>query len=81
MVFLLCSQAVKPYTKTTNGVTISRQKVLSSKRVEIESPLPEIPEDDDLNKWYNGPIAVNVSNNNLSCQECEEDINEPYHYP
>jgi len=55
--------------------------VLETTRFTVDSPLPELPPDEKIQKWSTGPIMVNTSVRYLSCQECEEDIDEDEHYP
>lgn len=50
-------------------------------RFSVDSPQPELPPDEKIQKWNTGPITVNTSVKYLSCQECEEDIDEDEHYP
>jgi len=47
----------------------------------VDSPCPELPPDEKIEKWNTGPITVNTSTKYLPCQECEEDIDEEDHYP
>ncbi|XP_043288615.1 uncharacterized protein row [Venturia canescens] len=72
---------VTPCSKVSTGIMISRHRLVNTKRNDIESPPPEFLEDEKFTKWNDGPISITVANENLSCQECEEDINEPDHYP
>ncbi|XP_046144610.1 uncharacterized protein LOC114880486 isoform X2 [Osmia bicornis bicornis] len=72
---------VIPYSCSNNGIMISKQRP-QNRRFDIESPLTEdLPYDEKVKKWITGPITVNVPVENLSCQECEEDIDEQNHYP
>lgn len=50
-------------------------------RFTVDSPQPELPPNEKIQKWSTGSITVNTSNRYLSCQECEEDIDEEEHYP
>lgn len=50
-------------------------------RFAVDSPPPELPPDEKIQKWSTGPITVNTSTRYLACQECEEDIDEEDHYP
>ncbi|XP_076241418.1 relative of woc isoform X2 [Calliopsis andreniformis] len=69
-----------PYSSSSNGIMISKQRS-HNKRFDIESPVTELPRDEKVKRWITGPITVNVPAENLSCQECEEDIDEQDHYP
>ncbi|XP_076284718.1 relative of woc [Lasioglossum baleicum] len=73
---------VVPYTSGSNGIMISKQRP-PNRRFEIDSPITELPQDDKIKKWVTVPITVNVhlTAEHLSCQECEEDIEEQDHYP
>ena len=71
---------VIPYSSSSNGIMISKQRP-QNRRFDIESPVTELPRDEKVKKWITGPITVNVCTENLSCQECEEDIDEQDHYP
>lgn len=59
---------------------VSRQRI-QNHRFDVVSPISELPDDERLRKWPDGPIVVNIASENLSCQECEEDIEEENHYP
>ncbi|XP_018346712.1 PREDICTED: uncharacterized protein LOC108751155 [Trachymyrmex septentrionalis] len=72
------SKAV-PYSAGNSGIMVSKD-VLET-RFTVDSPLPELPPDEKIQKWSTGPIMVNTSVRYLSCQECEEDIDEDEHYP
>ncbi|XP_072747682.1 uncharacterized protein Row isoform X2 [Anoplolepis gracilipes] len=50
-------------------------------RFTVDSPPPELPPDEKIQKWNTGPVIVNTSIRYLACQECEEDIDEEEHYP
>nr|XP_012142642.1 PREDICTED: uncharacterized protein LOC100881864 isoform X4 [Megachile rotundata] len=71
---------VIPYSSSNSGIMISKQRP-QNRRFDIDSPITELPDDEKAEKWIDGPITVNVPFENLSCQECEEDIDEPDHYP
>lgn len=72
---------VIPYSNGNNGIMISKQR-FQSRRYEIDSPVPELPCDEKIKKWITGPVIVNIPfDEHLSCQECEEDIDEQDHYP
>ncbi|XP_076643086.1 uncharacterized protein LOC143353529 [Halictus rubicundus] len=73
---------VVPYSSGSNGILISKQR-LQNRRFDIDSPVTELPPDEKVEKWVTMPITVNVNltAENLSCQECEEDIEEQDHYP
>ncbi|XP_070515925.1 uncharacterized protein Row isoform X3 [Cardiocondyla obscurior] len=73
------SKAV-PYSAGNNGIMVVKT-IPEAKRFCVDSPLPELPPDDKIQKWDTGPITVNTSTRYLSCQECEEDIDEDEHYP
>lgn len=72
---------VVPYSNGGNGIMISKHRSHNKQRFDIESPLTELPRDEKVKRWMTGPITVNVPAENLSCQECEEDIDEQDHYP
>ncbi|KAG6801764.1 hypothetical protein HZU73_02886 [Apis mellifera caucasica] len=72
---------VIPYSNGNNGIMISKQR-FQSRRYEIDSSVPELPCDEKIKKWITGPVIVNIPfDEHLSCQECEEDIDEQDHYP
>ncbi|XP_012059146.1 PREDICTED: uncharacterized protein LOC105622337 [Atta cephalotes] len=73
------SKAV-PYSAGNSGIMVPKD-VLETTRFTVDSPLPELPPDEKIQKWSTGPIMVNTSVRYLSCQECEEDIDEDEHYP
>ncbi|XP_039311217.1 uncharacterized protein LOC105200390 isoform X2 [Solenopsis invicta] len=73
------SKAV-PYTISGGGIMISRN-IPETVRHSVNSPQPELPSDEKIQKWNTGSITVNTSIRYLSCQECEEDIDEDEHYP
>lgn len=50
------------------------------KRIDIDSPTRELPSDENVKKWSDGPIRI-LAPSNLACQECEEDVDELEHYP
>ncbi|CAL7950827.1 unnamed protein product [Xylocopa violacea] len=74
------SSKVIPYASGNNGVMVSKQRP-QIRRFDIDSPITELPCDDRIKKWITGPIIVNLPVENLSCQECEEDVDEQDHYP
>jgi len=69
-----------PYSAGNNGIMVSKN-IPEIVRFSVDSPLPELPPDEKIQKWCTGPIMVNTSIRYLSCQECEEDIDEEEHYP
>ncbi|XP_026666788.1 uncharacterized protein LOC108632966 isoform X1 [Ceratina calcarata] len=71
---------VIPYTSAENRVMISKHR-LQSRRFNIDSPASELPRDEKVARWITGPVTVNVPFDDLSCKECEEDIDEQSHYP
>ncbi|XP_015432341.1 PREDICTED: uncharacterized protein LOC107188550 isoform X2 [Dufourea novaeangliae] len=71
---------VVPYSGGSNGIMIPKLRT-QTRRFDIDSPITELPHDEKVKKWATGPITVNVPVENLSCQECEEDIDEYDHYP
>ncbi|KAL2725133.1 uncharacterized protein V1478_007806 [Vespula squamosa] len=71
---------VVPYSTNENKIMIPKQRPLL-RRFDVESPVAELPKDECVKKWSTGPILVNASTSYLSCQECEEDIDEQDHYP
>ncbi|EGI63571.1 Pogo transposable element with ZNF domain [Acromyrmex echinatior] len=73
------SKAV-PYSAGNSGIMVPKD-VLETTRFTVDSPLPELPPDEKIQKWSSGLIMVNTSVRYLSCQECEEDIDEDEHYP
>ncbi|XP_018407608.1 PREDICTED: uncharacterized protein LOC108783520 [Cyphomyrmex costatus] len=77
--YVFNSKAV-PYSAGNSGIMITKD-VLEMTRFTVDSPLPELPPYEKIHKWSTGPITVNTSVKYLSCQECEEDIDEDEHYP
>ncbi|XP_011867897.1 PREDICTED: uncharacterized protein LOC105562025 isoform X2 [Vollenhovia emeryi] len=73
------SKAV-PYSAGNSGIMISKD-IPETIRFSVDSPQPELPPDEKIQKWSTGSIVVNTSVRYLSCQECEEDIDEDEHYP
>ncbi|KAL6263265.1 hypothetical protein P5V15_006065 [Pogonomyrmex californicus] len=69
-----------PYSAGNNGIMISN-RIPEVVQFSVDSPPPELPLDDKIQKWSTGPITVNTFTRHLSCQECEEDIEEDEHYP
>lgn len=69
-----------PYSASNCGIMISKERP-EIVRFDVDSPLPELPPDEKIQKWNTGPITVNTSTRYLPCQECEEDIDEEEHYP
>ncbi|XP_026830273.1 uncharacterized protein LOC105286543 isoform X4 [Ooceraea biroi] len=69
-----------PYSAGSSGIMISKEQP-EVKQFTIDSPPPELPPDEKIQKWSSGPIVVNASTRCLPCQECEEDIDEEDHYP
>ncbi|XP_012223210.1 uncharacterized protein [Linepithema humile] len=69
-----------PYSASNSGIMISKERP-EIIRFTIDSPLPELPPDENIQKWSTGPITVNTCTRYLPCQECEEDIDEEEHYP
>lgn len=68
-----------PYSADSGGIMISKN-IPEIVRFSVDSPQPELPSE-KTQKWNTGPITVNTSVRYLSCQECEEDIDEDEHYP
>ncbi|XP_017788953.1 PREDICTED: uncharacterized protein LOC108571427 [Habropoda laboriosa] len=71
---------VVPYSSGNDEIMVSKQRP-QNRRFEIDSPVTELPHDERVTKWITGPVTVNVPDDNLSCKECEEDIDEQDHYP
>ncbi|XP_078053044.1 relative of woc [Augochlora pura] len=73
---------VVPYSGGNNGILIPKQRP-QNRRFDIDSPVMELPQDEKIKKWVSVPITVNIHHNaeHLSCQECEEDVDEHNHYP
>ncbi|XP_014481960.1 PREDICTED: uncharacterized protein LOC106748192 isoform X2 [Dinoponera quadriceps] len=71
---------VIPYSAGSSGIMISKEQP-EAIRFDVDSPIPELPPDEKIQKWSTGPITVNTSVSHLPCQECEEDIDEEDHYP
>ncbi|XP_025159668.1 uncharacterized protein LOC105187905 isoform X3 [Harpegnathos saltator] len=71
---------VIPYTAGNSGIMISKERP-ETMRFDVDSPIPELPPDEKIQKWSTGPITVYSSVSHLPCQECEEDIDEEDHYP
>lgn len=69
-----------PYSAGSSGIMVSKERP-EVIRFDVDSPLPELPPDEKIQKWSTGPITVNSSVSHLPCQECEEDIDEEDHYP
>lgn len=71
---------VIPYTSAENRIMVSKQR-LQNRRFNIDSPAAELPRDEKVAKWITGPVTVNLPFEDLSCKECEEDIDDQSHYP
>ncbi|XP_077271885.1 relative of woc isoform X1 [Temnothorax americanus] len=69
-----------PYSAGNSGIMVSKN-IPEIIRFSVDSPRPELPPDEKIQKWSTGPVMVNTSARYLSCQECEEDIDEDEHYP
>lgn len=69
-----------PYSAAKSGIMVSKERP-EMIRFAVDSPPPELPPDEKIQKWSTGPITVNTSTRYLACQECEEDIDEEDHYP
>lgn len=69
-----------PYSAGNSGIMISKN-ISEIIRFSVDNPQPELPPDDKIQKWNTGQITVNTSTRYLSCEECEEDIDEDEHYP
>ncbi|XP_053982291.1 uncharacterized protein LOC128878260 isoform X1 [Hylaeus volcanicus] len=74
------SSKVVPYSSGSGTIMVSKQRP-QNRRFDVDSPVTELPRDERVKKWVTGPITVNVPVANLSCQECEEDVEEQDHYP
>ncbi|XP_050447786.1 uncharacterized protein LOC126849694 isoform X3 [Cataglyphis hispanica] len=77
--YIFNSKAI-PYSAGKSGIIVPKERP-EVVRFTIDSPLPELPPDEKIQKWSTGPITVNTSIRYLACQECEEDIDEEDHYP
>ncbi|XP_046474526.1 uncharacterized protein row isoform X2 [Neodiprion pinetum] len=75
----LSSPKIIPYIATENGIMIPRPRN-PVKRIEIDSPIQELPNTENVKTWSEGPIRI-LAPPKLACQECEEDIDELEHYP
>lgn len=71
---------VVPYSSGNNGVMILKHRP-QHRRIEMDSPITELPSDERFKRWLDGPVTVNIPVENLSCLECEEDMDEQDHYP
>ncbi|XP_066594901.1 uncharacterized protein row [Prorops nasuta] len=76
---IIMSPKVVPYSSTGNKTMITKQRPIA-RRFDVESPPPELPDDDNIKRWSSGPIKINC-HGHLLCQECEEDVEEEDHYP
>ncbi|KAF7992971.1 hypothetical protein HCN44_005752 [Aphidius gifuensis] len=70
---------ITPPLINDKNIMISKSRHSLRAFMEMDYSTTELP--NDLNRWPNGPITVNARHLNLRCQECEEDIDEPEHYP
>ncbi|XP_008554785.1 uncharacterized protein LOC103576373 isoform X1 [Microplitis demolitor] len=77
-----------PSDSDKSNIIIISKSQHQLKRIIVRSPSPELPEDDNIRKWINGPIKLNLYNQvptraitPMSCKECEEDIDEEEHFP
>lgn len=71
-----------PYSAGRGGIMVSKERPeVAGVRFNVDSPTPELPLDEKIQKWNTGPITVNTPINHMPCQECEEDIDEEDHYP
>jgi len=69
-----------PYSASSSGIMISKERP-EVIQFTVDSPCPELPPDEKIQKWNTGLITVNTCTKYLPCQECEEDIDEEDHYP
>lgn len=60
-------------------IMISKSRHSLRPFMEMDYSTTELP--NNLNRWPDGPITISSRHSNLRCQECEEDIDEPEHYP
>ncbi|XP_020294539.1 uncharacterized protein LOC109860088 isoform X3 [Pseudomyrmex gracilis] len=68
-----------PYSGGNIEVTVLKDR--PNIRFSVDSPPPELPFNEKIQRWSTGPISINTSVRHLPCQECEEDIDEEDHYP
>ncbi|XP_036141434.1 uncharacterized protein LOC105833640 isoform X3 [Monomorium pharaonis] len=71
---------VVPYSASSDDSIMIPKVIPEIIQFSVDSPQPELPPE-KIQKWNSGPITVNTSVRYLSCQECEEDIDEEDHYP
>ncbi|XP_011697131.1 PREDICTED: uncharacterized protein LOC105455472 isoform X1 [Wasmannia auropunctata] len=76
----VCNSKAVPYSAGNSGIMVTKD-ILETTRFSVDSPQPELPPDEKIQRWNTRPIMVNTSVKYLSCQECEEDIDEYEHYP
>nr|XP_012216417.1 PREDICTED: uncharacterized protein LOC105668544 [Linepithema humile] len=69
-----------PYSASNNGIMVSKERP-EIVRFTVDTPLPELPPDEKIQKWNTGSITVNTFISYLSCHECKEDIDKEEHYP
>lgn len=79
LIAIIISEVI-PYSANENAIMILKERP-ETIRFDIDSPSPELPLDEKLQKWSTGSLTINTSIDYLSCQECEEDIAEEDHYP
>ncbi|XP_012285507.1 uncharacterized protein LOC105702483 isoform X3 [Orussus abietinus] len=71
---------VVPYSGSSTTIMVPRHRH-QNKHFEVDSPPAKLSSDDSIKKWTTGPVKINAPISSLQCQECEEDIDEPDHYP